>query len=114
MRALIVDDEVHARRSLEAMLDRTGEFTVVGRCGNAVEALHAIRAEKPDVLFLDVQMPKVNGLQLLYLLAAMSIVLMVLMTVVFIEAFWKWYELLQVKRKVRDSHGEFVLVDVPE
>jgi len=65
MRALIVDDEVHARRSLEAMLERTGEFAVVGRCGNAVEALHAIRAEKPDVLFLDVQMPKVNGLQLL-------------------------------------------------
>jgi len=50
----------------------------------------------------------------LYLLAVMSIVLMVLMTVVFIEAFWKWYELLQVKRKVRDRHGEFVLVDVPE
>ncbi len=65
MRALIVDDEPNARRSLEAVLARTGEFTVVGRCGNAVEALHAVREARPDVLFLDVQMPKVNGFQLL-------------------------------------------------
>lgn len=65
MRAVIVDDEVHARRSLEAMLASTGEFQVVGTCANAVEALQAIRAETPDVLFLDIQLPKVNGFQLL-------------------------------------------------
>ena len=65
MRAVIVDDEVHARRSLEAMLTRTGAFQVVGTCANAVEALQAIRTETPDVLFLDIQLPKVNGFQLL-------------------------------------------------
>lgn len=65
MRAVVVDDEVHARRSLEAMLAGTGEFQVVRACANAVEALQAVKAERPDVLFLDIQMPKVNGFQLL-------------------------------------------------
>ena len=65
MRAMIVDDELYARRSLEAMLAATEDFEVVSVCANAVEALHSIQAASPDVLFLDVQMPKVNGFQLL-------------------------------------------------
>ncbi len=64
MRALIVDDEVHARASLKAMLEATGEVEVVGSCADAIQALPALRAERPDVLFVDVQMPKVNGFQL--------------------------------------------------
>jgi two-component system LytT family response regulator len=65
MRAMIVDDEIYARRSLETMLTATQEFEVVSVCANAVEALQSINADAPDVLFLDVQMPKVNGFQLL-------------------------------------------------
>ncbi len=65
MRAIVVDDEPHARRTLRSALARTGEVEVVATCGNAVEALPAIRHERPDVIFLDVQMPKVNGFQLL-------------------------------------------------
>lgn len=65
LRALVVDDEVYARRSLEAMLDGTGALEIVGSCANAVEALQAIRAQAPDVVFLDIQMPKVNGFELL-------------------------------------------------
>ncbi|HTP24214.1 MAG TPA: two-component system response regulator BtsR [Anaeromyxobacteraceae bacterium] len=65
MRALIVDDEPHARAELERLLAETMQFTIVGRCANAIEALHAIRQERPDVLFLDVQMPGVSGLELL-------------------------------------------------
>lgn len=65
LRALVVDDEPHARASLRAMLEATGALTVVGECGDALQALHAVKAEAPDVLFLDVQMPKVNGFQLL-------------------------------------------------
>jgi carbon starvation protein len=49
-----------------------------------------------------------------YLNVGISVVLMVLMTVVFIEAFWKWYELARVREKVRDAHGDLVLADVPE
>lgn len=65
MRAMIVDDELHARRSLEAMLATSEDFEVVSVCANAVEALQSINRASPDVLFLDVQMPKVNGFQLL-------------------------------------------------
>ncbi|MHC1726096.1 MAG: two-component system response regulator BtsR [Syntrophobacteraceae bacterium] len=65
MRALIVDDEIHAREELEALLIETGGFSILGKCANAVEALQAIRREKPDVLFLDIQMPVVNGFELL-------------------------------------------------
>ncbi len=65
MRALIVDDEIYARQELEAMLTETGEFTIVGKCANALEAMQAIRKEKPDVLFLDIQMPVINGFELL-------------------------------------------------
>ncbi len=65
MRALIVDDEIYSRQELEAMLNETGEFIVCGKCANALEAIQAINREKPDVLFLDVQMPVINGFELL-------------------------------------------------
>ena len=65
IRALIVDDEPHAREELESLLDETGAFSVVGRCANAVEAIQAIRAERPDVVFLDIQMPAISGFELL-------------------------------------------------
>lgn len=65
MRALIVDDELHARDELESLLGETGAFTVVGKCANAVEAIQSIRKERPDVLFLDIQMPSISGFELL-------------------------------------------------
>jgi len=65
MRAIIVDDEIYSREELEAMLQETGEFIVSGKCANALEAIQAIKKEKPDVLFLDVQMPVINGFELL-------------------------------------------------
>jgi two-component system LytT family response regulator len=65
MRALIVDDEIYSREEMEAMLKETGEFIVLGKCANALEAIQAIRKERPDVLFLDVQMPVINGFELL-------------------------------------------------
>lgn len=65
MRALIVDDELYAREELEALLHETGEFTLAGKCANAFEALEKIRKEKPDVLFLDIQMPVVGGFEMI-------------------------------------------------
>jgi two-component system, LytTR family, response regulator len=65
IRALIVDDEILAREEMEALLKETGEFSVVGKCANAIEALQAIKRENPDVLFLDIQMPGITGLELL-------------------------------------------------
>jgi len=65
MRAVLVDDELPAREELEALLVETGEFTVVGTCGNAIQAIRTIRNTRPDVLFLDIQMPKLDGLKML-------------------------------------------------
>ena len=65
MRALIVDDELYARKGLQVLLQRTGEFDVVGACGDAVDALSVIRKERPQVLFLDIQMPAIGGFELL-------------------------------------------------
>jgi two-component system LytT family response regulator len=65
MRAVVVDDERHAREELVQLLSEIGDVTVVAACANAVEALHAVSTLRPDVLFLDVQMPEVNGFQLL-------------------------------------------------
>jgi len=70
IRALIVEDEPHARLELEALLRETGAFEVVGACGNAIEALKAIRRTRPEVLFLDIQMPIVGGFELLSMIDA--------------------------------------------
>lgn len=81
MRALIVDDELHAREELESLLVETGAFEIAGKCGDAVEAIRAIRSERPDVLFLDIQMPAISGFELLSMLDDRE-----LPTVVFVTA----------------------------
>ncbi len=68
MRALVVDDELPAREELAQLIAETGAFEVVGKAANAGEALAAIRKERPDVLFLDVQMPIMGGFELLALI----------------------------------------------
>jgi len=68
IRAVVVDDEVNAREELAALLRETGAVEVVATCADAVAAIPAIRRERPDVLFLDVQMPAVSGFELLSLL----------------------------------------------
>jgi two-component system LytT family response regulator len=65
IRALIVDDEFHAREELGAILEETGEFTVAGKCANALDAMKFIRKERPDVVFLDIQMPVIDGFEFL-------------------------------------------------
>ncbi len=65
IRALIVDDELHAREELQIMLQEIGAFEVIGSCANALEALKVIYRERPEVLFLDIQMPVLNGFELL-------------------------------------------------
>jgi two-component system, LytTR family, response regulator len=65
LRALIVDDEPLARERLRTFLARETDVQVSGECSNGEEALNVIRRDKPDVVFLDVQMPGLNGLQVL-------------------------------------------------
>ena len=63
IRALIIDDEQHVREELELLVSETGAFEVLGSCANAIDALGLIREEKPELLFLDVEMPGLNGFE---------------------------------------------------
>jgi two-component system LytT family response regulator len=65
IRALIVDDELHAREEMAALLGETGAIEVVGSCGNGIDALKLINKLRPEVLFLDIEMPVVGGFELL-------------------------------------------------
>jgi DNA-binding response OmpR family regulator len=64
MRALIVDDEAPARRRMRAVLRDIGRVIVVAECATGREALEAIRRHAPDVAFLDIEMPDLDGLAL--------------------------------------------------
>jgi two-component system, LytTR family, response regulator len=65
IRTLIVDDEVLARQNVEALLRADPDIQVVGQAGNGVQAVDAIKEHKPDLLFLDVQMPGISGFEVL-------------------------------------------------
>lgn len=61
IRAVVVDDEPLARRGVQARLSRAQDFEVVATCGTGREAVAAIRTHSPDLVFLDVQMPGIDG-----------------------------------------------------
>jgi len=63
LRALIVDDESLAREALLVMLDDDPEIEVIAECRNGKEAVTVIREQSPDVVFLDIQMPEMDGFQ---------------------------------------------------
>lgn len=65
IRALIVDDEVLAREELEYLLRRADDVQIVAQGKNGVEAVELIRTHQPDVVFLDVQMPGLDGFAVL-------------------------------------------------
>lgn len=68
LRALLVDDEAPARALLREYLAAHAEIEVVGECANGFEAVKQIAALTPELVFLDVQMPKLNGFEVLELL----------------------------------------------
>src|SRR5579863_4507626 len=68
IRALIVDDEPLARSNIAVLLRMDPEIAIVSECGSGTEAIGEIRIAKPDLLFLDVQMPECDGFDVLELL----------------------------------------------
>jgi two-component system LytT family response regulator len=72
VRALIVDDEPLARQRIEDLLAREQHVEIAGTAATGPEAVEAIRAKKPDLVFLDVQMPGLTGLQVVDAIGAES------------------------------------------
>ena len=65
IRTLIVDDEQMARASIRVLLGGDPEIELVGECASGHDAVSAIAARSPDLVFLDVQMPRMNGFEVL-------------------------------------------------
>lgn len=76
-RAVIVDDEELARQVLRELLRAHPEIEVVAECANGFEAVKALTELKPDLLFLDVQMPKLDGFEVLELAGPVPAVIFV-------------------------------------
>ena len=62
--ALIIDDEAPSRDELKALLESAADIDILGECANAIEGLASIHRLRPDVVFLDIQMPRISGLEM--------------------------------------------------
>ena len=70
IRTIIVDDEDLARRGIRALLAREPDVEIIAECGNAREAIEGIRADRPDLVFLDIQMPGKSGFDVIEAIGA--------------------------------------------
>jgi two-component system LytT family response regulator len=68
--ALVVDDEPIARRAIVRLLDADTQIEVLGECGDGASAVEAIRNQSPDLVFLDIQMPAMTGLDVIAAIGA--------------------------------------------
>ncbi|WP_303721032.1 two-component system response regulator BtsR [Malonomonas rubra] len=82
IRGMIVDDELNAREELATLLADISDIEIVASCGNAIEAIKLINKKQPQILFLDIQMPVIDGFELLSMIDEES-----MPHVVFVTAF---------------------------
>jgi len=68
MKAIIIDDEPLARMMVKEYLQTYPQITVVEECNDGFEGIKAIQQHQPDLIFLDIQMPKINGFEMLELI----------------------------------------------
>ena len=80
IRTLVVDDEPLARRRILRMLARHADVEVIGECAGGREAIQAIREQQPALVFLDVQMPEVDGFAVLDAVGARDMPLIIFVT----------------------------------
>jgi two-component system LytT family response regulator len=82
IKTLIVDDEPLARRNLRLLLESDPQIEILGECRNGKEAVKAIESMRPDLIFLDIQMPEMDGFDVLERVGAEHI-----QAIVFVTAF---------------------------
>ena len=63
IRVLIVDDSPHIRDGLSSLIDAQSDFSVVGTAGDGLEAVEKAKELRPDVVVMDVQMPRMDGIE---------------------------------------------------
>jgi two-component system LytT family response regulator len=80
IRVLIADDEPAARRTIQLLLSADSDFVVLGECSDGAQALEAIVRLRPDLVFLDVQMPRCDGFGVLSQLSPDAMPLVVFVT----------------------------------
>ena len=80
IRVLIVDDEPPARAEIRRLLETQPDVEVVGECSDGAQAIARIRAEAPDLVFLDIQMPEVNGFGVVRAMGAETMPLVIFAT----------------------------------
>jgi two-component system LytT family response regulator len=70
LRVIVVDDEALARTLLRELLAAHADIEIIAECGNGFEAVKVVTEKKPDLLLLDIQMPKLDGFDVLELIGA--------------------------------------------
>jgi two-component system LytT family response regulator len=80
IRLLIVDDEDLARRRVQSLLGPRSDFEVIGECATGAEAVKSIRELQPDVVLLDVQMPELDGFDVISEIGAQNMPLVIFAT----------------------------------
>lgn len=80
IRTVLVDDEPVARKLLASLAGRDADIEVVGCCADGMEAVERVLSERPDLLILDVQMPGMNGFEVLENLSAIELPLVIFAT----------------------------------
>jgi len=80
MRVVVVDDEPLARKRLRALLGRHADVSIVAECTTGPEAVAAVDAHEPDVLFLDIRMPGLSGVEVLDALGPRAVPAVVFVT----------------------------------
>ena len=63
--AIVIDDETLARELIKKFISHHQDIEIVSECSNGFEAIKKINEQKPDLIFLDIQMPKINGFEML-------------------------------------------------
>ncbi len=80
IRTLIVDDVALARNLIRRYLDKDPEIEIIGECSNRREAITAIENLAPDLVFLDVQMPKIGGFEVVETVGAANMPAVIFVT----------------------------------
>ena len=86
---IIVDDEPLAVKLLESFVTKTPDLTLLASFTDSVEAINAVKEQKPNLLFLDIQMPDLNGMELAHMIPSET---RVIFTTAFKEYAFESYE----------------------